>query len=266
MSKNLEALLDIPQYNTPNNFGKTPKVLIIDIETTPNLVYTWGLWNQNIAINQIVDSTRVMCFAAKWHDKKKVEFYSEENMEHADMIMEAWRLLNEADIVVSYNGISFDMKHLHREFIEYGLTPPAPYKNVDLLRTVKAQFKFPSNKLDYVGNILGLGEKVKHSGQSLWNDAMNGDKKAWKLMEKYNKQDVILTQALFDYLGAWIKNLPHRSLWTGEYGCYACGSENLTHKGWHQTPSNVYVRLHCEDCGAWNRGITGQRRTTTRQI
>jgi DNA polymerase elongation subunit (family B) len=266
MSKKYEALLEIPKYNVKDNFGKAPKVLTIDIETTPNIAYVWGLWDQNVSLNQLIESTRVMCFAAKWHDKKKVEFYSEHNMGHEAMIRKAWELLNEADIVVSYNGVNFDVKHLQREFIEYGLTPASPFKNVDLLRTARSQFKFPSNKLDYVGNILGLGEKVKHPGQELWTKAMNGDGQAWKLMEKYNKQDVLLTEALFDYLGPWIKSLPHRSLWTGEYGCYACGSTALKHAGWHQTPSNIYTKLHCEDCGAWNRGVTGKTRITTRQI
>jgi DNA polymerase elongation subunit (family B) len=266
MSNNLDPILNIQKGNREYNFGREPKVLTIDIETAPNIVKAWGLWQQNIAVSQIVEPGRVICFAAKWHDKKKVEFYSENNVGHEEMVKQAWRLLDEADIVVGYNSPGFDIKHLNAEFIKAGMTPPSPFKNVDLLRTARSQFKFPSNKLDYVGQILGLGKKVVHTGQHLWNEVEAGNLKAWKTMEKYNIQDVRLTEAVFDYLGPWIKGLPHRSLWTGKYGCYACGSENLTQSGWYQTTTNIYVKLQCEDCGAWNRGNTGKNRTDTKAI
>lgn len=272
--RNYNPILEVALSSVSNNLLREPKVVTIDIETAPNIVKAWGLWQQNIATSQIVEPGRVICFAAKWHDKKKVEFYSEQvnsqfatrEEAHENMVRQAWRLLDEADIVVGYNSPGFDIKHLQREFILLGLTPPSPFKNVDLLRTARSQFKFPSNKLDYVGGALGLGKKVIHTGQHLWNDVENGDPKAWKLMEKYNIQDVRLTEALFDYLGPWIKNLPHKSLWTGEYGCYSCGSKNLVHSGWHQTAASVYVRLQCTDCGAWNRGNTGKNRTETKAI
>lgn len=268
MSSNeqLKPLLNIEKSKVKNNINKEPKVLTIDIETSPNVADVWGLWNQNIGLNQLRESSRVLCFAAKWHDKKTVEFYSEENVGHEEMVKQAWRLLDEADIVVGYNTPAFDIKHLQREFILAGMTPPSPFKNVDLLRTARTQFRFPSNKLDYVGNILGLGQKVKHAGHDLWTRISRNESAAWKEMKVYNVQDVRLTEALFDYLGPWIKGMPHRSLWTGEYGCYSCGSANLEQSGYHMTPANVFVRLHCNDCGAWSRGNTGRNKTETKAL
>ena len=32
-----------------------PRILLLDIETAPNKVYVWGMWNQNIAANQVVE-------------------------------------------------------------------------------------------------------------------------------------------------------------------------------------------------------------------
>ena len=30
-----------------------PKVLVFDIETAPMLGYVWGLWENNVALNQV---------------------------------------------------------------------------------------------------------------------------------------------------------------------------------------------------------------------
>jgi len=115
MSDNkLDGLLEIQRSSVRNNLGREPKVLTIDIETAPNIVKAWGLWQQNIATSQIIEAGRVICFAAKWHDKKKVEFYGENGVGHEQMVKEAWRLLDEADIVVGYNSPGFDIKHLNR--------------------------------------------------------------------------------------------------------------------------------------------------------
>ena len=78
-------------------------------------------------------------------------------------------LLDEADAVCHYNGTKFDMPTLNKEFLVHRMTPPPPMKQIDLLRVVKSQFRFPSNKLDYVAQRLGLGKKKDHEGHTLWN-------------------------------------------------------------------------------------------------
>jgi hypothetical protein len=50
------------------------KILMYDIETTPMKVYTWGLWQQNIGINQIIESTEMMCYGARFLGQKKMNF------------------------------------------------------------------------------------------------------------------------------------------------------------------------------------------------
>ena len=52
------------------------KILDIDIETAPNIVYTWGLFNQNVGLDQIVQSGHTLCWAARWRGDKKVMFSS----------------------------------------------------------------------------------------------------------------------------------------------------------------------------------------------
>ena len=43
------------------------RILMLDIETTPDKVYTWGIWNINVGINQIIEPGGLLCFAAKWY-------------------------------------------------------------------------------------------------------------------------------------------------------------------------------------------------------
>src|SRR5690606_41747736 len=83
------------------------------------------------------------------------------------MVKEAHRLLSAADAVIHFNGQRFDIPHLNREFVEAGLTPPSPYSQIDLLKVVKKNFRFPSNKLDYVTKKLGLDHKVQNGGHQL---------------------------------------------------------------------------------------------------
>jgi DNA polymerase elongation subunit (family B) len=231
-----------------------PKILTLDIETSPNVIDAWRLFDVSASLTQVREVSRVLCFGAKWYGKKSVEFYSEWDSSHGDMVEQAWRLLNETDILVTYNGPRFDVKHLQREFVLAGLGPPSPFKNVDLLQTARSQFRFASNKLDHVAQQLGLGAKLKHDGHALWTLVLDGDSKAQGRMQKYCVQDVKLTEALYDRLGPWIKNHPHFGLWTGEEkSCFACGSTKLKQHGFTRTSLTVYALLQCDDCGAWSR-------------
>jgi uncharacterized protein YprB with RNaseH-like and TPR domain len=179
------------------------KTLLLDIETTPMQVYTWGLWDQNISIDQIIKSTEMLCFGARWLGTKKVIFKSVHHDGKEAMLKELHKLMDEADLLVGWNSAAFDHKHINREFLENGIMPPAPTKDLDLMTITKANFLFPSNKLDYVAQKLGVGAKVKHSGFKLWLRCMDGDNKAWAEMKKYQVQDVNLLAELYDVLLPW---------------------------------------------------------------
>lgn len=180
------------------------KILLLDIETTPMQVYTWGLWDQNIGINQIIKHTEMMCFGAKWLGKKQVTFKSVHHHGKKEMLETLHKMMDEADILVGWNSAAFDHKHIRREFLEAGLAPPSETKDLDLMSVVKANFLFPSNKLDYVAQKLGVGAKVKHSGFELWLECMEGNDKSWREMKKYQIQDVELLDKLYDVLLPWL--------------------------------------------------------------
>lgn len=227
------------------------KVLYLDIETTPMQAWTWGSWQQNIYIDQIIEPQRTMCFSAKWAGEENM-FFSEWGDGHDVMVEVAHDLLSQADAVVHYYGSKFDIPHLNTEFLKAGLAPPAPYKQIDLKLAVSRNFKFPSNKLQYVSTLLGLSGKHK-TDFDLWLDCMNGDKKQQKYMEKYNRQDVDLLEDLFARLLPWVPQLPNRNLYDGEGFCPACSGDDVVRDGFYHTALSKYRRYACVDCGSWFR-------------
>lgn len=233
------------------------KILALDIETAPNTAHVWGLFKQNIAINQIQQTGRVLCFAAKWiGERNPIQFYSEKSVPTLVMLSEARELLNEADAVVSYNGKRFDMPTLNKEFVKHRMLPPSPYHHIDLLPVVRRQFRFTSNKLDHILKELGLGSKVRHTGHEMWTQCMDGDPKAWRMMERYNKGDVLRLIQLYNYLLPWIDNHPNHALYMKDPErpvCTNCGSTKVHSRGEQTTKSMVYNRYQCNSCGTWMR-------------
>lgn len=240
------------------------KILLLDIETAPNLAHVWGLWDQTVGLSQLLESGYVLCWAAKQYGSREIMFDSVMKSKPIAMLKRIHALLDEADVVVHYNGRSFDIPTLNKEFVQHGLPPPSPYKQVDLLQVVKRQFRFPSNKLDYVAQKLKIGRKVKHAGHEMWIKCMARDKAAWAKMERYNKQDVRVLERLYDRLRPWITNHPNLGLYSTDgtkLTCPTCGSHELQRRGEARTVNTVYARYQCTGCGSWSRSaLSGTRR------
>lgn len=231
------------------------RILAWDLECSPHLVYTFGLWNQNIGINQIKEPSRVMCFAARWADKPKnsIEFFSDFHHGHEQMVHEAWTRLDDADALLSWNGPGFDTKQMNREFELLGLGPPSPVREIDLMKAAKKRFYFPSNKLDWVSQELGVGEKVKHEGMDLWLKCMAGDPAAWARFKRYNEQDVHLLVELHERLLPWLDGYPNTNLYDGTTDhCPRCGHPDLVKRGFRTTATGSYQRYMCQSCGSWS--------------
>ena len=233
------------------------RILLLDIETRPNVATVWGLFKQNISINQILESGKTLCWAAKWYQEKEIIFDSLGQSEEYDMLSNIHELIDQADAVIHYNGTRFDMPTLHRDFLLHQFAPPAPYKNIDLLKTVKHQFRFVSNKMDFVCKQLGIDGKVGHSGYELWLKCMNNDPEAWAKMQEYNCHDVEMLERLYLRLMPWIKGHPNRSIATGGHVCPNCGGHNLQRRGTAMTTATVFERFQCQDCGKWSRARIG---------
>lgn len=231
------------------------RVLAFDIERVPNLAYTWGLWDQNISLSQLVLPGETVSFAARWwgDPKSKVVFKSTFHDGKEAMLDSIWGLMDEADALMGWNSQGFDTKHLNTEFVLAGMGRPSDSVQVDLMRVAKKHFKFTSNKLDFVSKALGVGEKLTHEGFPMWLGVMANDPKAWAKFKRYNEIDVHLLIDLLERMLPWVDSLPNASLFGGE-GCNFCGSSNLQKRGTRVTGLTEYHRYYCNDCGGWTPG------------
>jgi hypothetical protein len=242
-----------------------PVIKLIDIETSPLESYTWGLWQQNVGLNQIKTGWTILSFAVKDLGKKAVRYYDTsgygaDNVRDDSMLIELlWHELNSADIVVAQNGKRFDVKKINARLVEAGFKPYSPIRVVDTLLAAKAHFAFTSNKLEWMTDKLTASKKSKHDkfpGFELWKECLKDNPKAWKEMRKYNIQDVVSLEELYLTLRPWITGHPNVAAYNsiGEaIACPRCGSEDLREAGDWLTNVSKYKRYSCGGCGGWAR-------------
>lgn len=233
-----------------------PRLLVYDIETSPSVCYSFSMWQTNITSEKMIKPSEVMCFAAQWVGEDEVIYRSTHDDGRAAMVEKAHRLFSEADVLIGWNSIKFDTKHLNREFILAGLGPPAPYRQVDLMRAVKSRFNFSHNGLDYICSQLGLERKQKHgefAGFDLWLQCLAGNDKAWKVLREYCVNDTAIITAAYLKLLPWVSGHPSWGAFLGEDVCVNCGSESLAKEGFAYTSTSRYQRLRCRSCGKYSR-------------
>ena len=240
----------------------TAKIAVLDIERQAGIADgIWQLKQTWINPSQIIEPPRTICFAWKWLGEDDVHFAAEWNRGgHKAMVRKAHEVMDTADYVVGWNSKGFDSKHLRSEFILHDMHPPSPSKDIDLMLVARKNFGFLSNRMSYIAESLGAGAKLDTGGASLWGKLRNAKgeelKEARALMEKYNKQDVLLTEELYGLMLPWVTgmNLPafNRDDRVGPL-CPNCESDNVQYRGFQVSTSRRYRRFHCQDCGRWGR-------------
>lgn len=229
-----------------------PRILFLDIETRPAVVYSWSLFDVTVGIDQIIDPGGTICFGAMWAGERKVQFYSDWQHGHDEMVRQAHRLFTEADAIVTYNGDRFDIPKLQGEFITANLPPPPPPTSIDVYKAVK-KLGLLSNKLAFVGPLLTGDDKLKHEGFRLWTKVIDGDPSAQRKMQKYCSQDVKLLERVYEKVKPYVRNHPHLGF-TSAGSCGACGSSRVQRRGVRRTKASFIERLQCLDCGSWSDG------------
>jgi hypothetical protein len=242
-------------------YKSNAKILIFDLETSPNLSWTWRTWKENIAYDQILQDWFILTFSAKWLWEEKImseRLTPEEVLAEDDsrIVKLLWELVNEADIIVAHNAINFDQKRMNTRFLLNGLGIPKPYQVVDTLVHARKHLAFVSNRLDALGQILNVGKKVDTGGFLLWKQCMKGDEEALKKMELYNIGDVKLLEDVYTLLMSYIKPHPNIGLLqpnNGKLVCATCGSDDLHEHGEYVTTASVFQAYKCGNCGSLSR-------------
>ena len=239
------------------------KLLLADIETAPIIAGVWGLFDQDVAINQIMQSGYTLCWSAKWFGSSRI-YYDDIRSGKKKMLTGIHKLLDEADAVCHYNGDKYDIPTLNGEFLVAGMTPPSPAKQMDLLKVVRHRFRFPSNKMDYVAMRCGTRRKLPNKGFELWLDCMAKKPAAWKEMKRYNNMDVLALEDIYLKVRPWIKDHLNLSTLYGRPVCPNCGKDDSQARGQVVTRTSVFQRFVCNSCGTWHRATKNLRKTEKR--
>lgn len=240
-----------------------PKVLLLDIETKPMLAYIWSLYQDGVALNQLESDWSILSFAAKWYGDppSKVIYHDVSKQRDLDddtaLLKKLWKLLDEADVVVTQNGISFDKKKIFARFAIHGMKPPSPVKMVDTKVIAKKTFGFTSNRLEYLSDKLNKKyKKLKHekfSGFELWRECLAKNPEAWAEMRKYNMYDVLALEELYEKLAPWDASVNFALYTEDNTPLCSCGSTEFTKRGYYFTATGKFQRYQCVECGAWTR-------------
>lgn len=244
--------------------GSGARIVTLDIETAPLESYHWGLWDQNIGLEQIGTDWSILSFSAKWLGEEPIIYMdtgghgAKHVRDDAKLLKALWEILDTADIVVTQNGRAFDIKKINARLLQGGFKPYSPIHVVDTKLVAQRRFALTSNKLAWMSEHLTTTKKQSHKafpGFELWKECLRDNPKAWQEMKQYNIADTIATEELYLKLLPWIDNHPNRAVYTEAeaFACPKCGSEKVQKRGTYRTNVGAYHRYQCQDCGGWSR-------------
>lgn len=222
MASSVWYILNEHFYKKP--VKKSPRVLIFDLETSPELGYVWGRFKQFLAPVQVKQRSFLLTWAAKWLDEEGVMYDAIPNYRKApergfseqddfEIVSSLWRLLDECDVAIAHNGLRFDFPYINSRFAYHGLGMPSPYKTVDTCKIAKKYFRFPANSLKELGIYFGIETPKLDTDFQLWIDCMEGVPQAWEYMAKYNTYDVKLLEEVYKRVRPYDKSHPNMGLY-----------------------------------------------------
>jgi DNA polymerase III alpha subunit (gram-positive type) len=261
---------------------KEPNIILMDVETTPNMMATWSLWDQHMGHKQIIKERSLICASWKRLGEKKVHAvsikdcayrYKKDVYDDFHVIKKLRAALKDADIIIGHNGDKFDLKMFNGRCLVHGVPPMPPISTVDTLKVLKKEFRLNANRLDYVGKLLGYGGKY-FTEMKMWTDiidpAVSYKIKSAQIdkMVEYNKRDVELLEKVYCRLVGWTRNHPTIGLIMGkEDGCGHCGSDDLTPcKVPYRTKTRAYQMYVCNDCTGFNRSLETVGKSRVRAV
>jgi uncharacterized protein YprB with RNaseH-like and TPR domain len=237
----------------------TRRRLFFDIETSPNIGLFWEAgYKKNIDYSNIVKERAIICICYKWEDDKEVEgLYWDSKQNDKKMLEKFIQVANTATELVGHNGDKFDLAWIRTRCLFHGIPMFPNYITIDTLKIARSKFRFNSNRLNYIADFLGIGQKIK-TEFNLWKDILlHKDKKAMEDMLKYCKKDVILLEKVFKHLNTHIPSKSHYGVLYGglRASCPECGADgdNIVRNNIRTTASGVVkVQMRCKVCGKFH--------------
>lgn len=228
--------------------------LFFDIETAPNIGLFWEAgYKKNIDYSNIIKERAIICICYKYEGDKEVSYLTWDEKQSDKKMLQAFiEEANSAHELVGHNGDKFDLKWVRTRCLYHNIKMFPDYQTIDTLKVSRSKFKFNSNRLNYIAEFLGIGNKIK-TEFGMWKAIiLNNDEKAMAKMVKYCQKDVILLEKVFNKLYKHIENKIHYGVLFGEPRgtCPECGSdENIIHRKRATKTGLVKIQYECKTCG-----------------
>lgn len=232
--------------------------LYFDCECSPNIGFFWQSgYKLNIGPQNIIKERGLICICYKWEDEKETHSLKWDAKQCDKKMLQAFvKVVNEADELIGHNGDKFDLAWIRTRCLFHEIEMFPTYTTIDTLKVARSKFKFNSNKLDYIGKFLGIGQKIK-TDFSLWTDiVLKKCPKAMAQMIKYCKMDVILLEKVHKKLSNHIPAKTHYGVIFGEGrgSCPECGSDELVINKRKTLASGVVkVQYQCKVCNKYHQ-------------
>jgi DNA polymerase elongation subunit (family B) len=236
-----------------NKLRTQRKRLFFDIETAPNVGLFWEAgYKKNIDYTNITRERAIICICYKWEDDEEAQALTWDKKQNDKKMLQTFvKIAAQADELVGHNGNKFDLAWIRTRCLYHGIDMFPKYTVIDTLSIARSKFKFNSNKLDYIGKFLKLGEKIKTS-YSLWVDILLGKSQpALDEMINYCKQDVILLEQIYNKIKSHLEPKTHFGVIFKQkrQSCPECGSDdNISHGIRVSSNGLKYRRLQCMTC------------------
>ena len=248
------------------------RVVTLDIERIPGRARVkhrgltiegefWDLsgWKHTIGrrihADDVLEWPRTICAAWRWYGEEEVHFAAEwEVGGHEGFLRRLWDVADEMSIGVGHNAANFDFPIIMGEWAMIGLPAPSPYKVIDTLKIARTSMRLESNTLDSLAKRLGVESKSDKYDVQVAQAAVAGDKDAQARIEGYNRGDIVASEALFDRLRPYARNIPHLGMWTdSENACPNCGHDMAPTGKIAHANVQAYDAMQCPSCGAHGR-------------
>jgi DNA polymerase elongation subunit (family B) len=229
------------------------KRLYFDIEVSANVGLFWQSgYKLQIGTENIIKERAVICICYKWEEDKDVYYlHWDRKQDDKKLLQEFIQVANEADELVGHNGDKFDLAWIRTRCLLHRIEMFPQYNTIDTLKIARSKFRFNSNRLDYIGKFLGLGQKI-HTDFNLWKDIMlKNDKEALDKMIDYCIQDVVLLEKVHKELNNHIPAKTHYGVIFGEGrgSCPECGSDDIVKNNKRVSASGlVKIQYKCKTC------------------
>jgi uncharacterized protein YprB with RNaseH-like and TPR domain len=214
------------------------KTLVWDIETT-DLKADWG---------------RILCIGYAWYPGRPTILAPVAGrtgralLNDRDLVKRFLRIMQDADMQVTYYGKQFDLPYVTAKAIKYNLGPPPDVPHVDLYWTVRRSFAISRRRLESVAKFLKLRHKKTPVDGAIWQLAVTGDMGAARYVAAHCRADVALLCEAYQRLAPLVKL--HPRMYPRHVACAVCGGTELVSQV-RPTAAGARQRLWCRGCRAW---------------